>query len=182
MTAHGWALWLTGLPAAGKTTLARALQERLGRVGVAAALLDSDELRPLLSPEAAYGDDGRDEFYLRLTQLARLLTRDGVNVLIAATGNRRDYRVRAAQLLHPFAEVWVRCPLSVCRARDPKGLYAAAEAGAITQLPGVSAEYEAPLAPAVTVDTGRQSAAEAAETILAGVPFLGAGLWEVARD
>lgn len=172
MAAQGWALWLTGLPAAGKTTIARALQERLGRAGVAAALLDSDELRPILAPAAAYGEAGRDEFYLRLAQLAGLLTRDGVNVLIAATANRRAYRERARQLIQPFAEVWVRCPPAVCRGRDPKGLYAAAADGAIGGLPGAGADYEEPLAPELTVDSNLLSAAEAVEAIVAGVPFL----------
>jgi adenylylsulfate kinase-like enzyme len=103
-------------------------------------------------------------------RLAGLLTRDGVNVVIAATGNRRAHRECAARVLAPFAEVWVRCPLELCRERDPKGLYAAAAAGAISDLPGADAVYEPPLTPAVTVDTDRQSVAEAVEAILAGVP------------
>jgi adenylylsulfate kinase len=181
-TTHGWAIWLTGLPASGKTTLAHGLRQRLGELGVTAALLDSDELRPIVAPGAAFSPAERDEFYLRLVRLAGLLTRDGVNVVIAATGNRRAHRDCAAGVLAPFAEVWVRCPLELCRERDPKGLYAAAAAGAITNLPGVDAAYEPPLAPAVAVDTDRQSVAEAVEAILAGVPFIGEAVWAETRS
>ncbi len=179
---HGWAIWLTGLPAAGKTTLAHALRHRLNKLGVTAALLDSDELRPILAPGAAYSQAERDEFYLRLVRLAALLTRDGVNVMIAATGNLRAYRDCAAKALAPFAEIWVRCSIERCRERDPKGLYAAAAAGAISDLPGVHVAYEPPLAPAVTVDTDRQSVAEAVEAILTGVPFIGEEVWTEARS
>jgi adenylyl-sulfate kinase len=181
-TTHGWAIWLTGLPAAGKTTLAQGLRNRLCELGIATALLDTDELRPILAPGAAYSATERDEFYLRLVRLAGLLTRDGVNVVIAATGNRRAHRECAARVLAPFAEVWVRCPLELCRERDPKGLYAAAATGAITDLPGAGAAYEPPLAPAATVDTDRQSVAEAVEAILAGVPFIGEEVWTETRS
>jgi adenylylsulfate kinase len=178
---QGWTIWLTGLPAAGKSTLARAVCERLRQMGVVSALLDSDELRPIIALESGYDDVGRGEFYLRLTRLARLLTRDGVNVLIAATGNRRNYRDCAAQVLAPFAEVWVRCPIEICQARDPKGLYAGVAVGNVEQLPGVNAVYEPPLTPTVIVDTDQQSVTEAAEIIMAGVPFLRAQVWEYTR-
>lgn len=173
----GWAIWLTGPPAAGKTTLAYALWERLGQLAVVTTVLDSDELRRILTPEATYSEGERDAFYLRLIRLAELLTRDGVNVLIAATGNKRDYRDYASRVLQPFAEVWVRCPLAVCRERDPKGLYAAQAAGTITQLPGVDAGYEPPDNPTVVVDTDKQSVADAVGAILAGLPFLRAEVW-----
>jgi adenylylsulfate kinase len=179
---QGWTIWLTGLPAAGKSTLARALCERLRQMGVVSALLDSDELRPIIALESGYDDVGRGAFYLRLTRLARLLTRDGVNVLIAATGNRRNYRDCAAKVLAPFAEVWVRCPIEICQARDPKGLYAGVTVGNVDHLPGVDAVYEPPLTPTVIVDTDQQSVAESAEIIMAGVPFLRAEVWERSRN
>lgn len=181
MPHRGWTIWLTGLPAAGKTTLAYALWERLGQLGVVTAVLDSDELRHILTPDATYSEGDRDAFYLRLIGLAQLLTGEGVNVLIAATANKGDYRLHARRVLGPFAEVWVRCPLDVCRLRDPKGLYAAQAAGKITDLPGVDGIYEPPADPAVVIDTDKQSVVDAVESIMASVPFLRAEIWAVAR-
>jgi adenylylsulfate kinase len=173
---RGWALWLTGRPASGKTTLARALRHKLGTLGIAVVILDSDEVRRVLTPDPTYTPEERDRFYAGLVDLAELLTRYGVNVIIAATGSQRSYREAARKQLFPFAEVWVRCPIDVCRERDPKGLYARADAGAIDHLPGAGAPYEPPETPAVIVDTDRQTPEEAAEKVLAEVPFLTRGV------
>jgi adenylylsulfate kinase len=175
-SSEGWALWLTGLPAAGKTALARALWRRLVDLGVAVVVLDSDEVRPILTPTPTYSAGERDRFYHGLVDLAALLARYGVNVLIAATGNRRAYRQAARDQLARFAEVWVRCPLAVCQARDPKGLYARAAGGAIRGLPGIDAPYEPPGHPEVVVDTDRHSVDEAVDQILASIPFLKRGI------
>jgi adenylylsulfate kinase len=173
---HGWVLWLTGLPAAGKTALARAIRQKLGDLGVNVVILDSDEMRAILTPTPTYTPDQRAQFYRGLVDLAALLARYGCNVIIAATGNRRAYRQMAREQIALFAEVWVRCPIAVCRARDPKGLYAAADAGAIHDLPGIGTPYEPPEAPEVVVDTDQLAVAEAADHILAGIPFLKRGL------
>lgn len=167
----GWALWLTGMPASGKTSLARALRRKLSELGVHAVILDSDELRPVLTPEPSYTQEERQRFYAGLVELAGVLTRY-VNVVIAATGNRRRYREAARTQLAPFAEVWVRCPAEVCRERDPKGLYAQADRGEIQNLPGVDAPYEPPDDPTVIVDTDQLTPEQGAEEVLAGVPFL----------
>src|SRR5690349_3520820 len=101
----GWVVWLTGLPASGKTTLAYAL-------------------RGMLLPNSNYTPAERDWFYNRLSELAIWLARGGEHVIIAATGSRRCYREAARARLGPrFAEVWVCCPAEVCRSRDLKGLY-----------------------------------------------------------
>lgn len=173
---QGWSLWLTGLPAAGKTALARAILRRLVDPRVAVVILDSDEVRSILTPTPTYSADERDRFYRGLVDLAALLARYGVNVLIAATGNRRAYRQAAREQLALFAEVWVRCPLAVCQARDPKGLYARAATGAIRGLPGVDVPYEPPEHPEVIVDTDEQTLDKAVDQILAGIPFLKRGI------
>jgi adenylylsulfate kinase len=170
---RGWTIWLTGLPASGKTTLAHALRSKLCQHGVAVVLLDSDDLRRLVTPDPTYSSAERDWFYNRLVEMAAWLANAGDNVIIAATGNRRAYRDAARARLAPgFAEVWVRCPIRVCRARDMKGLYSRADAGQIVNLPGVDAAYEWPEAPEVVVDSDRLSAEEAADAVLAGLPFL----------
>jgi adenylylsulfate kinase len=172
-TTCGWAIWFTGLPGAGKTTLAQAVRRALQEREISTILLDSDELRRLMLADAKYAPAERDQFYNRLVDLAVWLVRAGENVLIAATAGQRCYRDAARTQLGPrFAEVWVRCPVEVCRARDPKGLYARAAAGAIQGLPGVDAPYEAPQAPEVIVDTDRQTLEQAVESVLAGLPLL----------
>lgn len=168
----GWILWLTGLPASGKTTVARALKHKLSERGVAAILLDSDEVRRILVPNAGYTPAERDQFYARLVDFAAGRARAGEHVIIAATGSRRCYRAAARAQFARFAEVWVRCPAAICRARDPKGLYAQASASAISNLPGSDAGYEPPEAPEAIVDTDRQTPEQAAETVLTSIPFL----------
>ncbi len=170
--ARGWTIWLTGLPGSGKTTLARALQEHLGSHGVVVVLLDSDAVRPILTPTAGYSEAEREQFYGQLTALAGLLNQEGANVLIAATAHRRAYRAAARTTLAPFAEVWVRCPRTVCAARDPKGLYAQAAAGAISSLPGTHIPYEPPDAPEVVVDTDQMPVEAAINDIMSSITFL----------
>ena len=165
-------MWLTGLPASGKTTLARTLRRKLAARGVECVVLDSDEVRQVLTPHPTYTPEERDRFYRGLVDLAHLLTDYGVNVIIAATGTWRAYRDAARKQLHPFAEVYVRCPIEVCRRRDPKGLYARADAGEITSLPGVGVPYEEPEDPAVVVDTDVLTPEEAAERVIAAVPMI----------
>jgi adenylyl-sulfate kinase len=175
-TTCGWAIWFTGLPGAGKTTLARAVRRALQERGISTALLDSDELRRLMIADATYAPAERDWFYTRLVDLAVWLVNSGEHVLIAATGSRRCYRDAARAQLGPrFAEVWARCPLEVCCDRDPKGLYSRAAAGVIHGLPGVDVPYEAPVAPEVLVDTDHQTLEEAAEAVLAGLALVERG-------
>lgn len=162
----GFAIWLTGLPSSGKTTLAHALSRLLNERGIAVQILDSDELRRRLTPNPIYSARERDWFYEIITFLAELLTTNGVNILIAATASRQAYRRAARERIARFAEVHVECAAEVCRARDPKGLWERADRGEITNLPGIDAPYEAPETPEGRVDTARYSADEAARRIL----------------
>lgn len=173
---RAWMIWLTGLPASGKTTLAYALRRRLSECSVPVAILDSDEVRHMLTPEATYTTQDRDSFYRRIVDLAALLVRSGANTIIAATANRRAYRRLARDLLVPFAEIWVRCPVDVCRQRDPKQLYEQAARGRINGLPGAGEVYEPPDAPELIVDTGYQSIEESVDQIISNIPFLRAAV------
>jgi adenylylsulfate kinase len=165
-TRLGFAIWLTGLPSSGKTTLAHALSRLLAERGIAVQILDSDELRRRLTPNPTYSAEERDHFYDIITFLAEMLTTNGVNVLIAATASQRAYRQEARERIVRFAEVHVKCSPEVCRTRDPKGLWERADRGEITNLPGAGALYEAPDAPEADVDTARYSAEAAARRIL----------------
>jgi adenylylsulfate kinase len=163
----GFAVWFTGLPASGKTTLAKTLQHRLAAQGVSVLILDSDELRQMLIPHSTYSSDERDWFYGVMTKLAVWLTSNGINVLIAATANRRAYRQAARNQLARFAEVYVSCSPDTCRQRDPKGLYAAARAGRVGHLPGEGDIYEPPLQPEAVINTDDLDPLEATAIVLA---------------
>jgi adenylylsulfate kinase len=162
----GFAIWLTGLPSSGKTTVAHVLSGLLAERGIAVQVLDSDELRTRLTPNPQYSPQERDWFYNTVTFLTELLTKNGVNCLIAATASRRAYREAARRRIDRFAEVYVDSSPEVCHGRDPKGLWQRAQRGEITALPGMGEPYEPPDSPDVRVDTGRFSAEAAAQLIL----------------
>jgi adenylylsulfate kinase len=136
----GVVVWFTGLPASGKSTLARAVSLSLEGLGAAPVVLDGDEVRAALDPPCGYDDAGRGHFYETLARLAAMLASHGHAVLVPATANLRRYRERARALAPAYLEVFVDTPLEECARRDPKGLYAA-QTGA---LPGVSAVFERP--------------------------------------
>jgi adenylylsulfate kinase len=162
----GFALWLTGLPSSGKTTLAHTLARFLKRRGIPTQILDSDSLRRWLTPHPTYSRPERDWFYRSLALLVALFVRHGQNVLIAATASRRAYRREARNWIARFGEVYVECPLEVCQARDPKGLWERARRGEIAHLPGAGAPYQPPIAPEARVNTALHPPHEAACTIL----------------
>lgn len=169
----GFAVWLTGFPASGKSTIARFLAALLAGHGARAFVLDSDDLRSLITPKPRYDAAERDRFYGTLADLARTLSENGVPVLVAATANRRAYRDRARAGIPRFLEVHVACPLEVCRKRDPKGIYRRAAAGTARNVPGVSAPYEPPLRPEVVVDGYRDPAGKSAQAIFSVIASRG---------
>ncbi|MFP4323926.1 MAG: adenylyl-sulfate kinase [Anaerolineales bacterium] len=151
--AQGFALWLTGLPGSGKSTLAESIARTLHRRNISCQVLDSNDWRKILTPQPTYSPEERDWFYDVFAHIGAVLTQNKVNVLFVATANRRNYRYRARLRIPRFAEVYVECPLEVCRQRDPKGLYARAAQGLASGVPGFDAPYEAPLAPEIIVNT-----------------------------
>jgi adenylylsulfate kinase len=149
---RGAVVWLTGLPAAGKSTLAARLDGRLRAASVPAVVLDSDELREVLVPRPGHAPEARDAFYRTLAGLAALLARRGLVVVVAATAHRRVWRDHARALAPRYLEVHVATPVAECRARDPKGLYGSP--AVLAQLPGGGVAYEAPLHPDVVAQHG----------------------------
>ena len=146
-----WAVWLTGRPAAGKTTLARALKELATARGTPLVHLESDCLRRILTPQATYEPAERDRFYEIVADIAALLTSQGFPVIVDATAPRRSHRDRARHRIPRFLEVLVDTPLEVCERRDPKGLYAASRRGQAPHLPGAGDTYEEPDRPDLVV-------------------------------
>lgn len=161
-----FAIWLTGLPASGKTTLARGLADALERSCLRVQVLDSDHLRRVLTPEPTYTRKERDWFYRVMVFLGQLLAQNGVNVIFAATASRQSYRDEARAAFDRFAEVYVRCSLETCMARDEKGTYQKALEGEATTVPGLQVPYQVPEHPEVTVDTEAQTPAEGVQVVL----------------
>lgn len=153
-TAITW--WLTGLPAAGKTTLATLLCARLRALGEPACLLDGDQVRQGLSRDLTFSDDDRKENIRRVAEMSRLLNQSGIHAIVALVSPSRSARDAARAIVgnHQFREIHVATPLAVCQHRDPKKLYAQAANTVGMGMTGVDAPYEAPLAPALTLTHG----------------------------
>jgi len=160
-------VWLTGLSGAGKSSIADALAHQLKAQGRAVALLDGDQLRHGLNRDLGFTPQDRHENIRRTAEVARLMNAAGLLVIAAFISPYRADRAMAADIIGAahFIEVHVSTPLAVCEARDPKGLYAQARAGRIAQFTGVSAPYEAPLAAALTLDTGTLALEDSVERL-----------------
>jgi len=161
----GFAIWLTGLPASGKSTIAAALKPRLEEIG-SVEVLESDTVRRILTPHPTYSGGERDLFYRALAFMGAKLVSHDVTVIFDATANRRGYRDFARSLIPRFIEVAVECPLELARQRDYKGTYQRGQRGESATVPGLQDPYEAPLNPEVRIDTTKISAKKAAEIIM----------------
>ena len=155
-----FAVWLTGLPASGKSTIAHELRPRLEALGLTVEVLESDAVRRILTPAATYSRDERDLFYRALAFTGERLVAYGVTVLFDATASRRAYRDVARSMIPRFAEVAVECPLAVCMQRDRKGTYRKGERGETRSVPGLQEPYESPLVPELRIDTVRRTTEE----------------------
>lgn len=164
-TEQGFAIWITGIPASGKSSITRELVKKLALRGVSAVVLESDETRKILTPVPTYSQEERDTFYRSLTLIGGLITRNGVPVIFDATANKRAYRVYARALIPRFVEVYVTCPLEICMKRDPKGIYGRAVAGETGAVPGIQATYEPPQNPDITLD-GRNPPETSADAVV----------------
>jgi adenylylsulfate kinase len=161
-----FAVWLTGPPASGKSTIARAALALLADEGVRAVTLESDVMRKILTPEPTYSREERDRFYAELADLAALLVAQGFPVIVDATGPRRAHRERGRKRIARFVEVSVAAPLAVREARDPKGLYRNGRRGLLANLPGLDETYEEARHPELTLD-GQADAEESARRMVA---------------
>lgn len=165
----GATVWLTGLPSAGKTSIAFAVAEPLRAAGRRVEVLDGDVARGLLSAGLGFSKEDRDANVQRIGLVAEVLARNGVTVLVPViapyASSREVVRLRHELTNTPYLEVHVATPVEVCSVRDVKGLYAMQAAGEISNLTGVDDPYEAPVAPDLHIETSHQSVAESAAAV-----------------
>jgi bifunctional enzyme CysN/CysC len=161
-------IWLTGLPGAGKTTLANALEQRLRLAGGLTYVLDGDNLRLGLCRDLEFCEADRIENIRRVAEVARLMVDAGLIVVVALVSPFRAQRQMARRLFSDgeFIEVFVDTPLEVCERRDPKGLYARARRGELKDFTGIDGRYDRPEHPEVCVDTSAMSVEESVACVL----------------
>ena len=162
-------LWLTGLSAAGKSTLAYALEQRLTEAGHACFVLDGDNVRHGLNRDLGFSPEDRSENIRRIAEVAKLLNEAGLLVITAFISPYREDRQSAREIIgeERFLEVFVDASLATCEQRDPKGLYGKARAGELAEFTGVSSPYEPPVSPDIHLQTDRQSSEECLDAVFA---------------
>ena len=172
MNKNSFTLWLTGLPASGKTTLAHLLHEKIENFDkkaespVRAEILDGDVMRTNFNTDLGFGKGDRDENINRLIFLSKILNRNAIISIVSAISPYRKMREKARTELSNFIEVFINCPLEICLQRDPKGNYKKAINNEIKNFTGISDPYEEPLNPEITIETEKNSPVKCCEIIL----------------
>jgi adenylylsulfate kinase len=164
-----WAVWVTGLPGSGKSTVARIAADELRNDGIRVRVLELDAVRKVITPEPTYSQEEREMAYAALAYMAKVLTEEGINVIIDATGNLRKYREKAKLLIKDYGEIYVSCPIDVCMAREasrkqgaaPKDIYTKGLTGKSATVPGINVPYEMPLDPIAVIDTKETTPSQA---------------------
>ena len=167
----GATVWLTGLPSAGKTTIAHELAARLRTEGCRVEVLDGDEIREFISAGLGFSREDRHTNVQRIGFIAELLARNGVLALVPVIApyadSREAVRKRHEENATPYLEVHVATPVEVCSVRDVKGLYAKQAAGELTGLTGVDDPYEEPESPELRIESQHQTVQESAAAVYA---------------
>ncbi|NJL78799.1 MAG: adenylyl-sulfate kinase [Richelia sp. RM2_1_2] len=173
MNNKGVTVWLTGLSGAGKTTIARRIEEQLKARNCQVEVLDGDLIRTWLSQGLGFSKKDRDINVRRVGFVANLLSRNGVVVIAAMISPYQEIRDEIRAINKDFVEVYVNAPLELCEARDVKGLYAKARSGEIKGFTGIDDPYEVPLNPEVVCESGKESVEESAKKVIRTLEELG---------
>jgi len=173
MAHTGFTLWFTGLSGAGKSTLAKRVEQRLKEIGRDVEVLDGDIVRTHLSKGLGFSREDRDTNIKRIAFVCNLLTRNGVICISAAIAPYCEAREWARREIGNFVEIYVKCPIDVCRQRDVKGLYKLVDAGKIKNFTGVDDPYEEPEHPELLVETDKETIEESVNRIFARLIELG---------
>ncbi|MDE1863570.1 MAG: adenylyl-sulfate kinase [Thaumarchaeota archaeon] len=160
------AIWITGLPASGKTTIATMLKESLMAKQIPVIILDGDEMRKTVSRDLGFSPDDRKEHNRRVIEIAKLLVNNGITAIVPLISPYRETRDMARSQIPNFVEVYTRASLETCMRRDPKGLYKKAQSGKIGNMTGIQSPYEEPLHPEITLDTDKGTPAQCLDKIL----------------
>lgn len=161
-------LWFTGLSASGKSTLANLLCKELQTRAVKSYVLDGDNIRHGLNSDLGFNPEDRKENIRRIGEVSKLFVDAGLIVMTAFISPYMEDRLNARKLFNnnDFVEIFLRCPLSECERRDPKGIYRRARAGEISGFTGISSPYEEPFQPEITLDTQQMNSSECLESII----------------
>ncbi|MFX1716117.1 adenylyl-sulfate kinase [Paraburkholderia sp. A1RO-5L] len=154
-TSAGVVIWLTGMSGAGKSTIARALVDRLQKLALRATMLDGDVLRSGLNSDLGFTEAERTENLRRVAHVAALFCKEGFVAVTATISPEHEHRENARRIIGEasFVEVFIDTPLEVCEKRDPKGLYRRARRGEIPQFTGIGSPYHPPVHPDLTLHT-----------------------------
>ncbi len=169
----GFTIWFTGLSGSGKSTLSGIIEQRLKERGHNIEVLDGDVVRTHLSKGLGFSREDRDTNIKRIAFVANLLSRNGVICISAAIAPYREARAWARNEIGNFVEIYVKCPLDVCRQRDVKGLYKLVDEGKLKGFTGVDDPYEEPEHPELVVETDKESVEESVQRIFARLEELG---------
>jgi len=165
---RGLMLWMTGLSGSGKSTLAIAIERELQRRGILCRILDGDNIRSGINSNLGFSPADRRENIRRIAEVARLFVDTGIVTIAAFISPSEELRRMAAGIVgeEDFVEIYVSTPLGVCEERDVKGLYAKARRGEISEFTGISAPFEAPQSPALSIDTSARPLGDCVEEVL----------------
>lgn len=165
---RGVMLWLTGLSGSGKSTIAIALERELHKRGLLCRILDGDNIRSGINNNLGFSAEDRVENIRRIAEIGKLFVETGIITIAAFISPNNELRQMAARIIgaERFLEIYVSTPLEECEKRDVKGLYAKARRGEIKNFTGISAPFEAPEHPALSLDTSKLSVKESVDTLL----------------
>lgn len=161
-------LWFTGLSGSGKSTIANAVDQALYRQNFKSYVLDGDNIRHGLNQDLRFGKEDRQENIRRIGEVAKLFVDSGQIISTAFISPFRDDRntIRNMFEVGEFIEIYVKCPISICEDRDPKGLYKKARKGEIPNFTGISSPYEPPITPEISIDTTQMNIGQSVDKIL----------------
>lgn len=165
---HSVMIWFTGLSGSGKSTVAIALERELHKRGLLCRILDGDNIRSGINNNLGFSEADRVENIRRIAEVGKLFIDSGIITIAAFISPNNDIRQMASSIIGApdFLEIFVNTPLEVCEQRDVKGLYAKARKGEIKNFTGISAPFEAPEHPALTIDTSQLSLEESVQRLL----------------